>query len=184
MTINMGKDLTFHRRIVKPPENGVGSTLYLDDAGEKLSSVRGVIGIAGPYDFLPLTDPTLITIFGGAHREDILPITYVDGKRPAMLLAAGDDDKTVGPGNTTRMAAKLQVTGSPVEVHLYPGISHVGIILSLAPMLRSNTTLRQDMIDFVNWIHDFISCDCRTPSAAELGADAAGTSHRRARNAV
>ena len=123
---------------------------YLDDAGAKLSQVRGVIGIAGPYDFLPLTDPTLITIFGGAHRTDILPITYIDGKRPPMLLAAGDADQTVGPGNTTRMAAKLQSFGSPVEVHMYPGISHVGIILSLAPMMRGNTTLREDIITFVN----------------------------------
>jgi acetyl esterase/lipase len=123
---------------------------YLDDAGAKLSWVHGVIGIAGPYDFLPLTDPTIITIFGGAHRTDTQPITYIDGKRPPMLLAAGDADQTVSPGNTTRMAAKLQSFGSPVEVHIYPGISHVGIILSLAPMLRGNTTLRQDIINFVN----------------------------------
>jgi acetyl esterase/lipase len=123
---------------------------YLDDAGAKLSWVRGAIGIAGPYDFLPLTDPTLITIFGGPHREDILPITYVDGKRPPMLLTAGEDDKTVGPGNVTRMAAKLRSFDSPVETRLYPGTSHVGIILSLAPTLRGNTTLRQDIIDFVN----------------------------------
>jgi acetyl esterase/lipase len=123
---------------------------YLDDAGAKLSWVRGAIGIAGPYDFLPLTDPTLITIFGGAHREDTQPITYIDGKRPPMLLVAGEDDKTVNPGNVTRMAAKLRSFDSPVETHLYPDTSHVGIILSLAPTLRGNTTLRQDIIDFVN----------------------------------
>jgi acetyl esterase/lipase len=123
---------------------------YLEDAGEKLSAVRGVIGIAGPYDFLPLTDPILIKIFGGAHRTDMLPITYLDGKRPPMLLTTGDADKTVSPGNTKRFAAKLRSFDSPVKEIVYPGISHVGIILSLAPMLRGNTTLRQDMIDFVN----------------------------------
>jgi acetyl esterase/lipase len=123
---------------------------YLDDAGARLSWVHGVIGIAGPYDFLPLTDPTIITIFGGAHRTDTQPITYIDGKRPPMLLVAGDADQTVNPANTTRMAAKLQSFGSPAEVHIYPGISHVGIILSVAPMLRGNTTLRQDIITFVN----------------------------------
>jgi hypothetical protein len=31
---------------------------------------------------------------------------------------------------------------------------------------------------------EFKSCDCRRPSAAKLGADAAGTLGRRARNAV
>jgi len=123
---------------------------YLEDAGGKLSWVRGAIGIAGPYDFLPLKDPALVTIFGGADRTDTQPITYIDGKRPPMLLAAGEDDKTVDPGNATRMAAKLQSFDSPVEVRIYPGTSHVGIILSLAPTLRGNTTLRQDVIDFVN----------------------------------
>ncbi|HUB85571.1 MAG TPA: prolyl oligopeptidase family serine peptidase, partial [Rhizomicrobium sp.] len=123
---------------------------YLEDASAKLSWVRGVIGIAGPYDFLPLKDPTLITIFGGADRTDTQPITYVDGKRPPMLLTAGTDDKTVDPGNATRMAAKLRSFGSSVEVKMYPGTSHVGIILSVAPTLRGNTTLRQDIIDFVN----------------------------------
>jgi acetyl esterase/lipase len=123
---------------------------YLEEAGAKLSWMHGVIGIAGPYDFLPLTDPTLITIFGGAHGEDTQPITYIDGKRPPMLLTAGEDDKTVDPGNTTRMAAKLKSFDSPVETHFYPGTSHVGIILSLAPTLRGNTTLRQDIIAFVN----------------------------------
>ena len=123
---------------------------YLEKAGAKLSWVRGVIGIAGPYDFLPLHDPDLIRIFGGANRIDTQPITYVDGKRPPMLLATGDSDETVSPGNARRMAAKLRCYGSPVEEAIYPGIGHIGILLSLAPGMRDNTTLRADMIKFVN----------------------------------
>jgi acetyl esterase/lipase len=58
---------------------------YLRREGLELSTVAGVIGIAGPYDFLPLTDPKLIEIFGGARNTAMLPITYIDGKRPPML---------------------------------------------------------------------------------------------------
>lgn len=111
--------------------------------------IRGVIGIAGPYDFLPLTDKDQIDNFGGAHRVDMLPIHYIDGKRPAMLLVTGSADATVLPGNTARMAARLRSVGSEVETRTYPGVSHIGIILSLAPMLRSRDTLYADMLAFI-----------------------------------
>jgi acetyl esterase/lipase len=122
---------------------------YLKEAGAEISDICGVIGIAGPYDFLPLTDSNLIAMFGGAERRDTQPITYIDGKRPPMLLAYGTADDVVGPGNSERLAAKLKSFGSPVTVKSYPGIGHIGIILSLAPGFRGRTTLRQDMLDFM-----------------------------------
>ena len=122
---------------------------YLYDAGGEPGWIHGVIGIAGPYDFLPLTDPKLVTIFGGAHQVETQPITHIDGKRPPMLLVAGDADTTVSPRNTTNVAAKLKSFGSPVETKIYPGIGHIEIILSLAPGFRGMTTLRQDILDFV-----------------------------------
>jgi acetyl esterase/lipase len=123
---------------------------FVRDAGGDLSWIRGAIGIAGPYDFLPITDPKLITIFGGANNPATQPITYVDGKRPPMLLVDGTDDKTVDPGNATRMAAKLKANGSEVQTILYPGIGHIGIILSLAPGFRGKTTLESDMVQFID----------------------------------
>lgn len=122
---------------------------YLTAAQAKPEWIRGVIGIAGPYDFLPLTDPALIALFGGAHRQDTQPISYVDGKRAPMLLVTGDADTTVSPGNTARMAARLRRFGGEVVTKTYPGIGHVGIILSLAPGLRWRTSLRQDMLAFI-----------------------------------
>jgi acetyl esterase/lipase len=124
-------------------------THYLRDAGADISQVCGVIGIAGPYNFLPLTDDHLITIFGGANRPETQPITYIDGKRPPMLLAAGTDDTTVSPRNSSDLAEKLKSFGSPVRLVRYPDVGHIGIILSLAPGFRGRTSLRGDMIDFV-----------------------------------
>lgn len=123
---------------------------FVHDAGGDLSWMRGAIGIAGPYDFLPLTDPKIIAIFGGPNDPATQPITYADGKRPPMLLVAGTDDTTVDPGNTKRMAAKLQAKGSEVETKFYPGVGHIGIILSLAPGFRSKTTLEDDVVRFVD----------------------------------
>lgn len=122
---------------------------YLRAAGADPAWIAGVIGMAGPYDFLPLQDKNLIEIFGGANRPDTQPITYIDGKRPPMLLTYGTDDTTVLPRNALAMAAKLRSFHSPVEVKSYTGVGHVGIILSLAPGFRGRTTLRQDILDFV-----------------------------------
>lgn len=122
---------------------------YLKTARADPSWIRGVIGIAGPYDFLPLQDDDLIAIFGGASRPETQPINHVDGRRPAMLLATGTADETVLPRNTVHLAAKLRAFGSAVEEKHYPGAGHIGILLSLAPGFRGRTSLYRDMLDFV-----------------------------------
>jgi len=122
---------------------------FIESVGGTLDWIRGVIGIAGPYDFLPLTDPDYIDMFHGANNQDAMPVNHVDGKRPPMLLATGSDDGTVLPRNSDRMAARLKAHGNDVQVIKYPGVGHVGIILSLAPGFRGKTTLRDDMLRFI-----------------------------------
>lgn len=122
---------------------------YLKVAGTHPSAPRGIIGIAGPYDFLPLKDPVLIELFGGDNVPETQPITFVDGKRPPMLLAHGRDDTTVGAGNSKRLAQKLQSFGSEVVVRYYHGTGHIGILLSLVPGFRRRTTLYHDMLTFI-----------------------------------
>ena len=68
--------------------------------------ILGLIGVSGPYDFLPLKDETLEIIFGGANRPETQPISHVTpGAPPALLLTGGKDD-VVGAGNSTRLAEK------------------------------------------------------------------------------
>jgi acetyl esterase/lipase len=122
---------------------------YLAAVGGDFSWLRGVIGIAGPYDFLPLTDKDYIAIFHGPMNREAMPVNHIDGKRPPMLLAWGLDDGTVGAVNIDHMEAKLKSVGSPVQTARYPGTGHIGIILSLVPGFRGHTTLRQDMAGFI-----------------------------------
>ncbi len=122
---------------------------YLEAAGADLAQIRGVIGIAGPYDFLPLKADDLIAVFEGANRRETQPIDYIDGVRPPMLLATGTDDSTVLPGNTSRLAAKLRAFGTMVEEKHYPGTGHIGLLLSLVPGLRGRTALYRDMLAFL-----------------------------------
>lgn len=111
--------------------------------------VRGVIGIAGPYDFLPLYDPALIDIFGGDRVMATQPIKYARNKAPPMLLAHGTADKTVGPGNSRRMAKRLSEAGNEATLIEYRGRGHLDIVLSLARGFRHLTTLRDDVLRFV-----------------------------------
>jgi acetyl esterase/lipase len=122
---------------------------FVKARGGGLSWIRGVIGIAGPYDFLPLRQDDYIAIFHGANNRDAMPVNHVTGKRPPMLLAWGTGDATVGPANIDHMEARLKAVGSVVETRRYPGVGHVGIILSLAHGFRGRTTLHQDMLRFI-----------------------------------
>jgi len=122
---------------------------YLSEAGGDLSSLAGAIGISGPYDFLPITNPTRIEIFGGTDRVETQPIHFIDGLRPPMLLLTGDRDANILPRNTHNLAARLRQHGSKVEEIVYPGIDHFRIILGLAPFFRGVVPIRADIARFV-----------------------------------
>ncbi len=120
---------------------------YLNE--EDRAALKGVIGIAGLYDFLPLTSQSLIAVFGGNNIEETQPIRYVDGKMPAMLLAYGTKDSVVHPKNSRRMANRLREFDSEVELREFENAGHTDIIVSLARGFRGRTSLRDDIVKFV-----------------------------------
>jgi acetyl esterase/lipase len=113
--------------------------------------ITGTIGLAGPYDFLPLQTPTLKAIFGAPSEWPASqPINFVTPGAPPMFLAAGSDDKTVDPGNTTRLAARLRANHDNVEVHMYPGIGHATLMGAFAPALTLLAPVRDDVLHFID----------------------------------
>ncbi len=130
---------------------GVDKRWLAEQGLDPSADVAGVIGLAGPYDFLPLHDATLKIIFGPQDgRRDTQPIAHVDGKAPPMLLLAGTADTTVDPGNTARMAAAVQARGGQVEARLYPGIGHVGMITSLLWPFRHRAPVLAAVVDYIS----------------------------------
>ncbi len=112
--------------------------------------VAGVVGLAGPYDFLPLRDEKLKIIFGPKDRRpDTQPIDHVDGRAPPMLLLAGDKDSVVDPGNSTRLAAAIHGRGGDAEARLYPGIGHVGLLTAILAPFRHRAPTLEAIVDFV-----------------------------------
>ena len=122
---------------------------YLRAEGLDLTVICGVLGIAGPYDFLSLEDPSLVAMFGGANRPETQPIHRVDGPRPPMLLVTGTEDRTVLPRNSDAMAARLEALGNKAETAHYEGTGHIGIILSMIWPFRGRNPLLEDVTAFV-----------------------------------
>jgi acetyl esterase/lipase len=74
--------------------------------------IAGTIGLAGPYDFLPLHDPELEDIFAPAGDLRLSqPISFARGDAAPMLLAAGTVDQTVLPRNTEHLAEAIRRDG-------------------------------------------------------------------------
>ncbi|SAL10216.1 alpha/beta hydrolase [Caballeronia udeis] len=123
---------------------------YLASQSMSKADLRGVIGLAGPYDFLPIKDPTLLDVFPAGTRAESQPINFVTGHEPPMFLAAGTDDTVVDPGNTDRLAAMLRKHGDSVEVKHYDGFGHIRIVSALALPLRGRSTVLADVSAFID----------------------------------
>jgi acetyl esterase/lipase len=112
--------------------------------------ICGVIGLAGPYDFLPLRSATLEKIFGSeAEQPRSQPINFVSPNAPPMLLLAGSDDTTVDPANTLRLAARLRNAGASVEEEIYPNVGHKTLIGAFSGPLTFLAPVREAVLRFI-----------------------------------
>ncbi len=122
---------------------------FLAKAGLPPSFIRSVTGLAGPYDFLPLDDPRSIAAFGEFPRlAETQPISFAGAHAPRVLLATGDEDETVRSRNSTSLAAKLRTAGAIVELRIYPGLGHAGILLALNAGFRDRAPVLTDIVRF------------------------------------
>src|SRR5882672_3671248 len=51
---------------------------FIAAKGGRLDWIRGVIGIAGPYDFLPMQEAAYIDMFHGRDNPDSMPVNHVN----------------------------------------------------------------------------------------------------------
>ncbi|MDH7639347.1 alpha/beta hydrolase [Sphingomonas oryzagri] len=117
--------------------------------GEDRKAVRGLIGLAGPYDFLPFDGPVVQKTFEGVGDPvDTQPVHHVRAGDPSAFLATGDKDDTVRPANSDALAAKLRAAGSAVDRRRYPDIGHAGLVTAIARPLRGRAAVLDDMTVF------------------------------------
>jgi acetyl esterase/lipase len=126
------------------------NTPYLGAAGVDRAKLRGAIGLAGPYDFLPLKSAKLIEIFGGANNPEIEAITFAKAPLPPVLLIHGTADTIVYPRNSTNLAAAWRAAGAPVELKLYPDVGHVDVVAALSGLLSGRAPTRADVLAWLD----------------------------------
>ena len=126
------------------------NTPYLASAGVDRMKMHGVIGLSGPYDFLPLTSPRLQDIFGGPNNLNIEPITFAKAPLPPALLIHGADDIVVRPGNSERLAAAWRAAGAPVELKLYPQVDHKDVAAAFSDLLHGRAPTREDVVAWID----------------------------------
>ena len=147
-SLTAGADGTFGGRLHRG-DAGVRSAVARAGRSHSQTDLAGFIGLAGPYDFLPIQSRTLRTIFGGANRTETQPISFVTGKEAPALLITAMARIAVSPANSRRMAAQICAHGGVAEERTYGGVGHLTLIGAFAPGLRVLAPVLRDVTQFV-----------------------------------
>ena len=117
---------------------------FLKAVGMSQENLRGMIGLAGPYDFMPITAPDLRDLFSPPEKFALSqPIYYVDGRNPPLFLVHGENDEDVKVKNARNLADAVKKANGPVETLIYNKLSHgctVAILSSAAAIACGDPT--------------------------------------------
>ncbi len=124
---------------------------WLKAVGHAPTELAGFIGLAGPYDFYPITNPDARPVFFHPnYPANSQPIAFTSAAAPRSFLAAPTDDKLVNPQrNTQQLADKLKAAGVPVTLKFYPRANHVTLIGAFAWPLRWLAPVLDDVQAFI-----------------------------------
>jgi acetyl esterase/lipase len=113
-------------------------------------NIAGLVGLSGPYDFLPLRSAKLKSIFGSEQGlAATQPINFVTPTAPPALLATGRLDRIVDPQNSVRLARRIRTAAGSVELRLYPLAAHASLIGAFAWPLRPLAAVLKETLTFV-----------------------------------
>lgn len=110
--------------------------MRLERVGLPRDTVRGYIGLSGPYVLDP-NDATLHDIFRAPYTiADWQPVQRAQAGAPPALLIHGEADTVVDVAQARQMAQKLESLGVRATLRTYPGRGHrdpVAAFASAAP---------------------------------------------------
>ncbi|MBN8747084.1 Carboxylesterase NlhH [Xylophilus ampelinus] len=111
---------------------------WLGALGASPRQLAGWIGLAGPYDFLPIENPQAQVAFNWPDTPtDSQPLVHARAGSPPALLLAASKDKLVDPDrNTGQMVQRLRAAGVPVRTERFDDLSHITLIGAVAKPLR------------------------------------------------
>ena len=124
---------------------------WLKASGHLPAELAGFIGLAGPYDFLPMTNVTTQPVFFHPnYPAGSQPGEYVSGGAPRSFIGAAKKDSLVDPQrNSVALAAQLQAAGVPTTLKLYDRVNHVTLAAALSAPLRWLAPVLDDVVEFI-----------------------------------
>lgn len=113
--------------------------------------LSGWIGLAGPYDFLPIQNPEVRPVFFWPDSPpQSQPINHVSRGAPPALLMASTDDNVVNPTRNTRgLALKLREVGVPVQDLYFSRTSHATLVAAFSRPMRGWAPVLDEVTLFV-----------------------------------
>ena len=122
---------------------------FLNAEGLTPKDLSGVIGIAGPYSFIPDWEVTQ-AVFGPPQNYPLMDVlNYVDGDEPSTLLLHSSADVQVGQYNQEKLSSALQDKGVDVEAVFYQTPSHIDMVTHLHPWFEKQDSLMSDINQFI-----------------------------------
>ena len=129
---------------------------WLAGTGHAPAELAGFIGLAGPYEFLPMTNVAAQPVFFHPnYPAGTQPITYAgnDTGRPAaprtFLGVASSDDLVDPKRNSAALAARLQGAGTAVTLRSYERLNHLTLIGAFGQPLRWLAPVLDDVAAFI-----------------------------------
>ena len=125
---------------------------WLRTTGHAPSELAGFIGLAGPYDFLPMTNPdTQPVFFHPDYPAGSQPIEHARPAAPRSFIGAAATDTLVDPQrNSAGLARRLQALQVPVTLKVYERVNHMTLAGALARPLRWLAPVLDDLAAFVD----------------------------------
>lgn len=124
---------------------------WLAQQGHHITELAGWVGLAGPYDFIPIKDRSVQPVF---HHPDVppdsQPVVHVSAQSPPTFLGVADFDAQVNPDtNSGHLATRLESLGVPVVFKRYGGVDHLTLIGAFSRPLHRMAPVLDDVAAFV-----------------------------------
>lgn len=126
---------------------------WLRATGHSPDELSGWVGLAGPYNFLPIGDPGVKLVFDWPNTApDTQPINHVDDlARPLpAFVGAAQHDKVVYPEqNSEPLAQRMEARGTAVTFKVYEHVNHPLLVGALSWPLTAFAPVLDDSVAFM-----------------------------------
>jgi Esterase/lipase len=128
----------------------VADRQYLTKVGVNNTSIKGFVGLAGPYHFTPQAR-SFKQMFGPEENYPLMQVsTFINGSEPPMLLLWGKDDSVVSEQNIINFSASLQQHNNRYEIIAYEDKGHVGMIADFSSWRKQQSKILADIDQFID----------------------------------